>query len=81
MFPLFSHCKAYVSISNDVEVTLNRSKYDGSESLMLHTIEICHPFQRNIFLSCFTIYLHDSHLGHVTWNIYINLISSYRYCT
>ena len=30
---------------------------------------------RKRFLKVFTIYRHGSHLGHVTWNIYINFLS------
>ena len=28
------------------------------------------------FLKVFTIYRHGSHLGHVTWTIYINFLSA-----
>ena len=54
--------------------------YDGLESPMLHT-----KFLGNLptgsgeedFLKVFAIYSHGSHLGHVTWTIYINFRSPF----
>ena len=51
--------------------------YDGLESSTLHTkfLENRSTGSGEDFLKVFTIYGQGGHLGHVTWNIYINFHS------
>ena len=45
--------------------------------LMLHAKFQNHRSSGRRFLKVFVIYSHGSHLGHVTWTIYINLRSPF----
>ena len=41
------------------------------------SLKSVHRFQRRRLFMVFTIYGHGDHLGHVTWNIYINFGSPF----
>ena len=57
---------------------VNPRSYDGPESRCYTPsfVEIGPPVPEKIFM-VFTIYGHGGHLGHVTWNIYINFRSPF----